>query len=184
MPTTTSKLSEQEETQLGLKFLEHLLILTDDPEGTRDWFVQNLGFRNGFHPEFGFPVYWLYIGDQDVLHIGKARHSEHQNTYLKTPTDGELDYSAAGAMGSGRIDHLCLNCDGMSEFIDRLTSNGIPFSERKAHNSQLYQLFMREPINGIKVELNFSWEEAVQMGRVPSYTDEGQNQKSTSPGKH
>ena len=169
---------------MGLKFLEHLLILTDDPEATRDWFVQNLGFRNGFHPEFGFPVYWLYIGDQDVLHIGKARHSEHQNTYLQTPTDGEHDYSAAGAMGSGRIDHLCLNCDGMSEFIDRLTRTGIPFSERKAHNSQLYKLLMREPINGIKIELNFSWEEAVQMGRVASYTDEGQNLKPSSLGKH
>jgi hypothetical protein len=72
----------------------------------------------------------------------------------------------------------------MSEFIERLTRNGIPFSERKAHNSQLYQLFMREPINGIKVELNFSWEEAVQMGRVPSYTDEGHNLKPISPGKH
>jgi hypothetical protein len=43
---------------------------------------------------------------------------------------------------------------------------------------------MREPINGIKVELNFSWEEAVQMGRVPSYTDEGHNMLPTSPGKH
>jgi hypothetical protein len=43
---------------------------------------------------------------------------------------------------------------------------------------------MREPINGIKIELNFSWEEAVQMGRVASYTDEGQNLKPSSPGKH
>lgn len=64
---------------MGLRFLEHLLILTHDPEGTRDWFVSNLGFREGYHPEFGFPVYWLYIGDQDVIHIGKARHSEHQD---------------------------------------------------------------------------------------------------------
>jgi hypothetical protein len=44
---------------MGLKFLEHLLILTHDPEGTRDWFCENLGFRNGYHPEFGFPVYWI-----------------------------------------------------------------------------------------------------------------------------
>ena len=49
------------------------------------------------------------------------------------------------------------------------------FSERKAHNSNLYQLFMREPINGIKVELNFSWEEAANMGRVPKWTDTGEN---------
>ena len=40
---------------------------------------------------------------------------------------------------------------------------------------------MREPINGIKVELNFSCEEAVQMGRVSSYTDEGGNLKTSSP---
>jgi catechol 2,3-dioxygenase-like lactoylglutathione lyase family enzyme len=159
---------------MGLKFLEHLLILTHDPEGTRDWFCNNLGFRSGDHPDFGFPVYWLYIGDQDVLHIGKAKFSEHQDTYLKTPSDQpQQDYSAAGALGSGRIDHACFSCDGMDEFIERLTKNGIEFSERKAHNSNLYQLFMREPINGIKVELNFSAEEAIRVGRVAGWTDAG-----------
>ncbi|MEY4156537.1 MAG: hypothetical protein RJB64_1258, partial [Pseudomonadota bacterium] len=30
---------------MGLRFLEHVLILTHDPEGTRDWFCDNLGFR-------------------------------------------------------------------------------------------------------------------------------------------
>ena len=49
---------------MGLRFLEHILILTHDPDGTRDRFVKNLGFRDGYHPEFGFPVYWLYIGEQ------------------------------------------------------------------------------------------------------------------------
>ena len=41
---------------MGLRFLEHLLILTHDPEATRDWFCENLGFRSGDHPDFGFPV--------------------------------------------------------------------------------------------------------------------------------
>jgi hypothetical protein len=63
----------------------------------------------------------------------------------------------------------------MEEFVERLTKNGVEFSERKAHNSNLYQLFMREPINGIKIELNFAWHEAARMGRVPSWTDAGQN---------
>ena len=159
---------------MGLKFIEHILILTHDPEGTRDWFCNNLGFRSGDHPDFGFPVYWLYIGDRDVIHIGKAKFSEHQNTYLQTPSDQKgQDFSAAGALGSGRIDHVCFNCDGINEFIKRLTDNGIEFSERKAHNSNLYQLFMREPINGIKVELNFTAEEAISAGRVASWTDAG-----------
>lgn len=163
---------------MGLRFLEHILILTHDPEGTRDWFCNNLGFRNGYHPEFGFPVYWLYIGEQDVIHIGKARFSEHQDTYLKTPSDQQgVDYAAVGAPGSGRIDHICLNCEGIEEFMERLTKNGVEFSERKAHNSDLYQLFMREPINGIKVELNFAWHEAARIGRVPGWTDAGVNTK-------
>jgi catechol 2,3-dioxygenase-like lactoylglutathione lyase family enzyme len=166
---------------MGLRFLEHLLILTHDPAGTRDWFCKNLGFREGDHPEFGFPVHWLYIGDQDVIHIGQARHSEHQNTYLKAPTDGESDdFSAAGAMGSGRIDHLCINCDDLKGFIDLLTKNGVEYNERKAHNSNLYQLFMREPINGIKVELNFPWHEAVALGLVPGWTDDGRNDKAVA----
>lgn len=164
---------------MGLRFMEHILILTHDPDGTRDWFCTNLGFRNGYHPEFGFPVHWLYIGDQDVVHIGKARHSEHQNTYLRAPGDKEdEDYSAAGAPGSGRIDHVCFNCDGIEEFVERLTKNEVGFSERKAHNSNLYQLFMREPINGIKVELNFTAEEAVRAGRVAAWTSTGANATS------
>ncbi|MDP1534873.1 MAG: hypothetical protein Q8L92_14955, partial [Rubrivivax sp.] len=80
---------------MGLRFLEHVLILTHDPDATRDWFCDNLGMRSGDHPEFGFPVHWLYIGEQDVLHIGKARHSSHQDSYLKTPSDqAGVDYAA------------------------------------------------------------------------------------------
>ena len=161
---------------MGLRFLEHVLILTDDPDATRDWFCDNLGFTAGDHPDFGFPVHWLYIGDQDVLHIGKARHSAHQETYLKAPGDaGQPSGSAAGERGSGRIDHICFNCEGIEEFVERLERNGVEFSERKAYNSDLFQLFMREPVNGIKVELNFAWEEAVRSGRSATWTDAGEN---------
>jgi catechol 2,3-dioxygenase-like lactoylglutathione lyase family enzyme len=161
---------------MGLRFLEHALIMTHDPDATRDWFVRNLGFRDGDHPEFGFPVYWLYIGEQDVVHIARTRHSDHQNTYLKTPADEDgIAYDGAGSLGSGRIDHLCFNCDGLAEFVERLTENSVEFSERKAHNSMLYQLFMREPVNGLKIELNFDWREAAELGRVPEWTDIGAN---------
>jgi catechol 2,3-dioxygenase-like lactoylglutathione lyase family enzyme len=159
---------------MGLRFMEHILILTHDPEATRDWFCSNLGFREGYHPEFGFPVYWLYIGDQDVVHIGKANYSDHQDHYLKTPRDPEgVDYSSVGAPGSGRIDHVCFKCENIQEFLDRFERNGVQFNERKAHNSTLYQLFMREPINGLKVELNFTAQEAIAAGRVASWTDAG-----------
>jgi hypothetical protein len=39
---------------------------------------------------------------------------------------------------------------------------------------------MREPVNGIKVELNFDWREAAALGRVPEWTDAGLNEKSAA----
>src|ERR1019366_1214036 len=92
-PSNTPPRLNIEDAAMGLRFLEHLLILTHDPEGTRDWFVNSLGLRDGQPPEFGFPVYWLYIGGQDVIHIGKAHFSDHQDPYLETPNDVEgADY--------------------------------------------------------------------------------------------
>lgn len=158
---------------MGMRFMEHILILTDDPDGTRDWWVEALGFTEGDHPEFGFPVHWLCIGDQDVIHIGKRNQSEHQSTYLATPTDDVERTDPAVHTGGGTIDHVCFNCEGLVEFSERLDAKNVEYSERTAHNPTLYQMFMREPINGIKVELNFPIEEAIAAGRTPGWTSEG-----------
>ena len=140
---------------MGLRFMEHFLILTDEPEETRDWWVDTLGFRSGDHPDFGFPVYWLYIGDQDVVHIGKRNHSDHQKAYLKAPESGEVASTGNPNEGenTGRIDHLCFNCDGIEEFIERLERNNVDFSERQANAQAFHQVFFWEPINSIKIEL-------------------------------
>lgn len=153
--------------------MEHILILTDDPDGTRDWWVENLGFTEGEHPDFGFPVHWLCIGDQDVIHIGQRQQSAHQANYLATPDDGEAVDAPAHA-GGGTIDHVCFNCEGMADFVERLDAHGVIYSERHADGAPLYQLFMREPINGIKVELNFPIAEAHALGRAPGWTSEGE----------
>lgn len=153
---------------MGLRFMEHILILTDDARATADWWCKYLGFRGGDHPEFGFPVHWLYIGDQDVVHIGQRNFSEHQNEYLKTPE--QKSATSDPMLGSGRIDHVCFNCEGIEEFIARFEADNVDFNERQAHNQALYQLFLREPINGIKVELNFPAEEAQRAGRHAART--------------
>jgi catechol 2,3-dioxygenase-like lactoylglutathione lyase family enzyme len=123
-----------------------------------------LGLREGDHPEFGFPVHWLYIGDQDVIHIGKANYSQHQSRYLSNVEGKGSD------LGTGAIDHVCFNCEGIEEFIARLEANGVEFSERQANDGALFQLFFRDPINGIKVELNFAAAEAECAGRRPTRT--------------
>ncbi|MGE0253067.1 MAG: VOC family protein [Alphaproteobacteria bacterium] len=153
---------------MGLRFMEHFLILTDDPAGTRDWWCKALGFSEGPHPEFGFPVHWLYIGEQDVVHIGKKSYSKHQDSYLDAP--GRKAAPGAGSGGTGAIDHVCFNCTGIDDFVGRLEAAGVHFNERQAHNQALYQLFFVEPINDIKVELNFAASEAEKAGRQPTRT--------------
>jgi catechol 2,3-dioxygenase-like lactoylglutathione lyase family enzyme len=149
---------------MGLRFMEHILILTPDPDGTRDWWCKFLGFREGDHPDFGFPVHWLYIGDQDVIHIGKANYSQHQNTYLSNVE------ARGGTRDTGAIDHVCFNCEGIEDFVSRLEAGGVEFKERQANDGDLFQLFFRDPINGIKVELNFAAAEAERAGRKPTQT--------------
>ena len=59
----------------------------------------------------------------------------------------------------------------VEEMVERLSANGVSFSERQVNNQALYQVFLREPINGIKVELNFSAEEAVEADLVDAHQD-------------
>src|SRR6185437_8795412 len=69
---------------MPLSHLEHFLIQSADLEATKDWYVRVLGMRVGPSPDFRMPVYWLYIGDRDVLHltVGGANVSEQRLRYL------------------------------------------------------------------------------------------------------
>jgi len=138
---------------MPLSHLEHFLIQTEDLEKTRDWYVRVLGMRVGPSPDFGFPVYWLYLGDRDVLHItkGGAAVSAERLRYL--------GQTSQATEGSGVIDHVGFRASGLAATIAHLQSLGIAFSERQVDNQGLYQLFLTDP-NGVKVELNFLASEA------------------------
>jgi catechol 2,3-dioxygenase-like lactoylglutathione lyase family enzyme len=143
---------------MPLQHLQHFLIQTEDLEKTKDWYVDVLGMRVGPHPDFKFPVYWLYIGDNDVLHItqGGAGVSENRLKYL--------GQQSTATVGSGVVDHVAFRATGLIGLIEHLERNGIDFKERRVNNQGLYQLFLIDP-NGIKIELNFEAAEAD--GRQP-----------------
>jgi len=136
-----------------LDHIEHFLIQTADLEGTRDWYVDVLGMRVGPAPDFKFPVYWLYLGDCDVLHItaGGAGVSDNRKAYLGQQSEA--------TEGSGVIDHVGFRCTGLVQMMDDLRDKGVSFSQRQVDDQGLYQLFVMDP-NGVKVELNFAAEEA------------------------
>jgi catechol 2,3-dioxygenase-like lactoylglutathione lyase family enzyme len=134
---------------MPIDHLEHFLIQTTDITATRDWYVNVLGFREGRHPDFKFPVCWLYIGDTDVIHIteGGKDVSANRMKYLGQHSDA--------LQGTGVIDHVAFRCTGLSEMIERLQALRVPFNKRQVDDQGLFQLFLFDP-NGVKVELNFA----------------------------
>jgi catechol 2,3-dioxygenase-like lactoylglutathione lyase family enzyme len=143
---------------MPLAYMEHFLLQTEDIEATKDWYVKVLGFRVGPAPDFKFPVYWLYLGDRDVLHIttGGANVSENRKKYV--------GQDSQATSGSGVIDHVAFRATGLTEMIDHLKTNNVEFKERQVNDQGLYQLFLHDP-NGVKVELNFANSEV--QGRKP-----------------
>lgn len=137
---------------MPLQRLEHYLIQTADMEATRDFYTRVLGFHVGPAPEFSFPVFWLYLGDQDVIHVttGGANVSENRKKYLGQQSEA--------VSGSGVIDHMAFRCTGLADMMEHLTRHGVPFTRRMVNDQGLFQLFLMDP-NGLKVELNFSNDE-------------------------
>ena len=99
---------------MPLQHLQHFLIQTEDLEKTKDWYVDVLGMRVGPHPDFKFPVYWLYLGDDDVLHItqGGSQVSENRMKYL--------GQQSTATTGSGVVDHVAFRAPGLLDLIDHL----------------------------------------------------------------
>ncbi len=134
---------------MPISHLEHFLIQTADLKATRDWYVEVLGFREGPHPDFKFPVVWLYLGDKDVVHLteGGKNVSANRKAYLGQQSEA--------TQGSGVIDHMAFRSTGLREMMEHLRSRKVEFHQRMVSDQGLFQLFLFDP-NGVKVELNFS----------------------------
>jgi catechol 2,3-dioxygenase-like lactoylglutathione lyase family enzyme len=139
---------------MPLSHIEHFLVAADDIDATRDWYARVLGMRSGPHPDFGFPVHWMYIGDVDVVHIGPSARMAGaiQKQYLGRTAQKSEE-------GTGAIDHIAFRATGLREMLAHLEREKIPFTRRRANGQALFQVFFHDP-NGIKIELNFDAVEA------------------------
>jgi catechol 2,3-dioxygenase-like lactoylglutathione lyase family enzyme len=125
-----------------LKNLNHLLVLAQDLEATRDFYVDVLGLAVGPRPSFKFPGYWLYLGDQPVVHLSN-KGSDSENA------------------GTGPIDHIAFEATGLKEMVARLEELAISVHHRKVPDLGLHQVFINDP-NGVKIELNYPASEGAE----------------------
>jgi len=122
-------------------------VMTADLEGTRRFYVDGLGFTEGFRPDLGFPGYWLYLGDVPCIHIAEwetyTAHSARLSLPVTTP-----------AAGTGALDHIAFHASDFEGYVERLAAQGITAHRHDAPEAKLRQLFLLDP-NGIKLEINF-----------------------------
>jgi catechol 2,3-dioxygenase-like lactoylglutathione lyase family enzyme len=138
---------------MPLSHIEHFLLQTSDMEKTREWYTTVLGMRVGPSPDFKFPVFWLYIGDKDVVHVceGGRGVSENRRKYVGQQSEA--------TEGTGVVDHIAFRATGLRDMLGHLKKLEVDFKQRQVDDQGLYQLFMFDP-NGVKIELNYPASEA------------------------
>ena len=131
---------------MKIKSFEHVLILSDDVDATKDFFVDVIGLTVGDRPDFPFPGYWLYLGDTACVHLAK-RVDPTRTGYVE-------NQAAVDRTGTGCIDHVAFNADDCDGARARLDARGITYRHRKVPGAPLQQLFVDDP-NGVTIEINF-----------------------------
>jgi len=132
---------------MPLTRLEHYLVLSDDIDGTRDFYRDVLGMTEGFRPELEFPGHWLYLGDVPCIHIAEWRSYAVWTKKVGIPISNR-------APATGPVDHIAFNGTGFDEMRARLVARALPFSENSLDEIGLKQMFLRDP-NGVPIEINF-----------------------------
>ena len=127
--------------------LNHYLIRANDLERSKDFYCRVLGFEVMPRPDFPFPGYWLGINGKIQVHMAQAGVPNSKLYYLGSPKN-------AATNNSGVIDHVAFLATDPEGFVERLKQLGVPCRPRSFPESQLYQLFIKDP-DGLTVELNF-----------------------------
>ncbi len=131
---------------MPLTKMEHYLVLTDDIDVTRDFYVQALGMRVGSRPPLAFPGYWVYVGDTPCIHIAEWK------TYTEHSRQQGIPVSSR-AEGTGPVDHIAFNACDYDDVVARLERHGVHAERNDVPGVGLRQLFLADP-NGVKIEIN------------------------------
>ncbi len=104
--------------------LEHCLVLTDDLDGTLDFYSRALGLRVGPRPPLDFPGYWLYAAAAPCIHVAEwesyRAHSSRAGIAVSTR-----------APGTGPVDHIAFNAVDCDAVKARLAAYGARYAENE-----------------------------------------------------
>lgn len=141
---------------MKVRRLEHYNIRTTKFAETVKFYNDILGMKARRPPMMpdDWPASWIY-DDSGIaaIHLTPVDPTDPEGSYAKIAQyrGGDPD---ATFMGSGAIDHLAFECEGIDEIKLNLQSSKVDFAENSLADFNLHQLFVKDP-NGITLELNF-----------------------------
>lgn len=126
--------------------MEHFLVLTDDIDGTRDFYARVLGLKLGFRPDLRFSGHWMYLGEVPCVHIAEWRSYLAHSQEIGIPT-------TRPAASTGAVDHIAFTGTDHEGFARHLREQGVEAQVNVAPGAGLWQFFFEDP-NGVKIEVN------------------------------
>jgi catechol 2,3-dioxygenase-like lactoylglutathione lyase family enzyme len=123
--------------------LQHVLVLSDDIDETRDFYCEIIGLTVGDRPALPFTGYWLYADGVPCVHVAD-RTSYGASSH-------RLGLSVPDAPGGrGPIDHIAFIADDYEAAAALLAARGVD-AVAAVLPSGPRQLFFDDP-NGVRVE--------------------------------
>jgi catechol 2,3-dioxygenase-like lactoylglutathione lyase family enzyme len=130
---------------MSVTSIEHVLVLSDDIDATRDFYCAVLGLAVGERPPLAFPGYWLYAGTTACVHVAERRpYATHAAGLGLMVPDRDP--------GVGPVDHIAFTAGDYDELVERLERRGVA-AVTNAVPGGPRQVFIEDP-NGVRVEIN------------------------------
>ncbi len=128
--------------------LDHVLVLSDDIDATRDFYCAVVGLSVGDRPPLAFPGYWLYAPDGSggaCVHVADRRaYAAHAASLGLAVPEREP--------GVGPVDHVAFNAHDWDRIVERLDRAGVQAVLNSVPGGPR-QAFFADP-NGVRVEIS------------------------------
>jgi catechol 2,3-dioxygenase-like lactoylglutathione lyase family enzyme len=130
----------------GVSALDHVLVLSDDIERSREFYEGALGLHAGSRPPLEFDGCWLYAGQRPCLHVaGRSSYRAHARRLGLTV--GEQ------AGGPGPVDHVAFVARDYDAVCRRLERCDVQPVRNDVPGGGPRQLFFFDP-DGVRIEIN------------------------------
>lgn len=117
--------------------INHINLCAPMPEllEIKDFYEKIFDLVDGDRPAVSRRGFWLYAGDQAVIHLTESDKHQYSDT-------------------QGYLDHIAFRVTGLEKMVTSLNDLGVEYTHRYFSDDQVTQLFFKDPA-GIRIEANF-----------------------------